>query len=250
LTRPELDFASLPERQEYVGLDDRELVGVPMSFEDWKLELARRAVRKAAVVAAAPGARLTIGRRSFDSPFGPLRYFVHSYNETWRYERCIEVPVARAFIAAHPGRGLEVGNVLAHYGRVDHRIVDKYERGRGVENLDVLAIHESDLSYVVSISTLEHVGWDEPERDPGKALRAVAHLRSMLAPHGRAFLSMLLGHHPEITRAVLAGDLPVEDQAFYRCRSGLWERISGDQAAAEFDPDHHELVWFGILPPG
>jgi len=28
-----------------MGLDDRELVGVPMSFEEWKLELASRAKR-------------------------------------------------------------------------------------------------------------------------------------------------------------------------------------------------------------
>jgi len=33
----------LTERQEFIGLDDRELVGVPMTFEDWKLELASRA---------------------------------------------------------------------------------------------------------------------------------------------------------------------------------------------------------------
>jgi hypothetical protein len=33
------------ERQEFVGLTDRELVGVPMSFEEWKLELARREKR-------------------------------------------------------------------------------------------------------------------------------------------------------------------------------------------------------------
>jgi hypothetical protein len=35
----------LTAQQEFVGLDDRELVAVPMSFKDWKLELASRAKR-------------------------------------------------------------------------------------------------------------------------------------------------------------------------------------------------------------
>src|SRR4051812_6373345 len=93
----------------------------------------RRVLHKAAVVAAVPHARATVGRRTFDSPYGPLPYLVHSYNETWRYERCVEVPLARAFIERHPGQGIEVGNVLSHYGEVAHPIYDKYERARGVQ---------------------------------------------------------------------------------------------------------------------
>jgi hypothetical protein len=156
-------------------------------------------------------------------------------------------------MAAHPGRGLEVGNVLSHYGRVSHRIVDKYERGRGVENRDVLAVEDRDLAYVVSISTLEHVGWDESERDEEKALRALNHLRTLLAPSGRLFVSILLGHHPALTKAVFDGEARAELEAFYRRRGHslerTWDRIGRQEAIDEFDPAHHELIWMGVMPP-
>jgi hypothetical protein len=208
--------------------------------------LPARALRKAGVVAAYPWARFSFGRRSFDSPYGPLRYFVHPYNHTWRYERCIEIPIARAFIAAHGGAGLEVGNVLNHYGRVSHRVVDKYERGRDVENVDVEAIQAARLDYIVSISTLEHVGIDERDRDEQKALRSIGHLRGPLAPSGRLLVTFRLGHNPTLTEAVLSGRIPVELEAFYRPH---WIRIGIEEARALYDPDHHDLVWVGVLTP-
>lgn len=209
----------------------------------------RRAAHKATVVAATPYARITIGRRSFESPYGSLRYLVHSYNATWRFERCIEVPLARAFIAAHPGRGIEVGNVLSHYGAVAHEVVDKYERARHVRNIDVLDIVDAGLAYVVSISTLEHVGWDEPELDESKALRALDHLRSLLGEDGRMFLSFRLGHHPGLTRAIFNGNVPVELQAFYARRGASWEPIPKEEAVQQFDPAHRDLVWVGVVVP-
>jgi hypothetical protein len=211
-------------------------------------DLASRAIRKAAVVAAVPQASLTIGRRSFDSPFGPLRYLVHHYNPTWRNERCIEVPLARAFIAEQGGNGLEVGNVLAHYGRVRHRVVDKYERARGVENVDVVSVASEPLDWIVAISTLEHVGWDETPRDEDKAIRAVAHLRGLLAAHGRLFISFGLGYHPALTRAVFAG-LGTGQDIFYAQDPTGWSPIERKEAERAFDPEHHDLVWVGLLGP-
>lgn len=59
------------------------------------------------------------------------------------------------------------------YVPVAHDVVDKYEGAPGVRNVDVLDNEDGDLDYVASISTLEHVGWDEQERDADKALRAL-----------------------------------------------------------------------------
>src|SRR5262245_37084813 len=43
-------------------------------------------------------------------------YFVHGYNSTWCNERAVEIPIVWAEVCArHPGRVLEVGNVLSHY---------------------------------------------------------------------------------------------------------------------------------------
>jgi hypothetical protein len=126
------------------------------------------------------------------------RYFVHPHNETWNNERAVEVPIVRRAIKdAANARVLEVGNVLGHYARHDHDVVDKYEPGSNVVNVDILAF-QADQPYdlIVSISTLEHVGWDDDELDPEKILQVVSHLRSMLSPGGRAIATVPLGYNP------------------------------------------------------
>jgi hypothetical protein len=57
---------------------------------------------------------------------------------------------------------LEIGNVLSHYFPVNHDIVDKYEKADGVINQDVVHFYSpKKYDLIVSVSTLEHVGWDE-----------------------------------------------------------------------------------------
>ena len=82
------------------------------------------------------------------------------------------------------GDVLEVGNVLQHYGDVldvpTRRIVDRYETGPHVENLDVFDI-TGRYDTIITISTVEHVGWDPPEpRTPGRSVEAIEHLASLL----------------------------------------------------------------------
>ena len=57
-------------------------------------------------------------------------YFHHRYNVTWLNERCVEIPIIRSVLQAHPGvRLLEVGNVLSHYDiELTHPVVDLYEK--------------------------------------------------------------------------------------------------------------------------
>lgn len=87
---------------------------------------------------------------------------------------------------------LEVGNVLSHYFPVNHDIVDKYEKADGVINQDVIDFYPSKrYDLIISISTLEHVGWDENLRDhkilrdPMKVLHAIENLKRLLAPEGK-----------------------------------------------------------------
>lgn len=129
------------------------------------------------------------------------------YNVTWLNERGVELAVVADWLARGPviapewpaGRMLEVGNVLGHYPEVEvqpHSIIDRYERGDGVANLDVF---DSTGTYhtIVSISTLEHVRWDEPEpREPDGAWRAIEHLAASLEPGGRMLVTIPTGHHP------------------------------------------------------
>src|SRR5690606_34112160 len=109
--------------------------------------------------------------------------FDHPYNTTILNERAVEIPVVLDWLPGK-GRGLEVGNVLGHYGVKGRRVVDLYEQADGVENLDLFDI-EGHFDWIVSISTLEHVRWDTEPRDPNGAVEAIGHLRSLLSPGGR-----------------------------------------------------------------
>jgi hypothetical protein len=148
-------------------------------------------------------------RGTFEAMGESYEYFYHSYNWTWDNERAVEVPVAWRAVRRHPPeRILEVGNVLSHYFRVRHDVVDKYERGRGVINEDVVDYRPAKrYDLVVSISTLEHVGWDEEPKDPGKVLVAVERLRSLLAPGGRLVATIPLGYNPGLDRLLEEGRL-------------------------------------------
>jgi hypothetical protein len=124
------------------------------------------------------------------------RYFAHHYNTTWKNERSVEVPIARRFLESTAGPGAEIGNVLSHYGAISHTVVDKYERSDMVLNVDVVDYHPSEpLNYIVAISTLEHVGWDETPRDREKAVLALRHLRSLLTQDGRLLVTIPVGHN-------------------------------------------------------
>jgi hypothetical protein len=89
--------------------------------------------------------------------------FYARYNMTWAGERMVEIPIGRALLEAQPGgRILEVGNVLPHYFPTRHEIVDKFEHGPGVLNVDILEFappHRYDL--ILSISTFEHIGFED-----------------------------------------------------------------------------------------
>lgn len=171
--------------------------------------------------------RAYLGRVRPEFVLGGKRYdyFWHDYSMTWRNERCVEVPLARAlldgFAESAGGRVLEVGNVLSHYFPVSHDVVDKYERAPGVRNEDIVNFApERRYGLIVSLSTLEHVGWDETPRQPGKALHAVAHLKERcLAPGGRMLVTFPVGHNGELDRAFAAGRLPFT-QSFCMKRAG------------------------------
>jgi hypothetical protein len=98
----------------------------------------RHGVSKIEAFVMFPVARATTGRRTFQFQGTTLRYFAHPYNATWRSERAVEIPLARHFLGqVAGGTGIEVGNVLSHYGAIDHLVVDKYEASPGVVNRDV-----------------------------------------------------------------------------------------------------------------
>lgn len=173
-----------------------------------------------------------------------LEFFWHPYNRTWLGERSIEISAARDFLERQnsSSSGLEIGNVLSHYQPTNHKVVDKYERGDGVENKDVLSITTSaPLDWIIAISTLEHVGWDEPEKDFTKAVRSFEFLRSLLKPiTGRMFVTIPLGYHPHMDAYILSGIPGVEHEAIYvRDHKDCWSKVAF--------PEPHQICYLHDL---
>lgn len=128
-------------------------------------------------------------------------YFTDTYNLTWLNERSVEIPLVRGVLARHSGaRVLEVGHVMGHYTPGQrHDVVDKYESADypALFREDALGFRgHAPYDLILSVSTLEHVGWDEAPRDPAKVGRTIQHLQTLLAPGGRFFFTAPVGYNP------------------------------------------------------
>ncbi len=153
-------------------------------------------------------------------------YFCHRYNGAWINERAVEVPIIWKIIKENKGKNiLEVGNVLSHYFSVNHDILDKYEKAEGIINEDVINFRPSKkYDLIVSISTLEHVGWDESPREPRKILLAIDNLRNILTEEGKIVVTLPMGYNHDMDKLLKKREIPF-DKALYLKRvskESLW----------------------------
>ena len=177
--------------------------------------------------------RLAIGKKSFSLWNTQTEYFLHKYNTTWRNERSVELSAAKSFLANHQqGPVLEFGNVLAHYGLgAPDIVVDLYEKGPRVTNVDIIDFHTTDrFKAVISISTIEHVGWDEAPQSSTKTKLALERLISLLSPDGTLFVTAPTGHNPFLDEIIRDGIPTLIRQAFL-VRNGF-EWTAQDQFVA------------------
>jgi len=151
--------------------------------------------------------------RSFTARGVDYRYFYHPYNQTYSNERAVEIPIVWSIAQrVPPERVLEVGNVLSHYFPTRHDVVDKYERAPGVHNVDVVDFRPPQpYDLIISISTLEHVGFNEKPLEPEKPWRAIGHLQRCLSPQGRLVVTLPVGANPHLDRMLHEGRIPLDD---------------------------------------
>lgn len=162
--------------------------------------------------------RLKIANKQFLLWGEPVDYFLHKYNTTWRNERSIELAAVSRFLDSRsPKTLLEFGNVLRHYqfGSPD-LIVDLYEKGDRITNVDIVEF-KTPLKFdsIISISTIEHVGWDEIPQKPEKVSEALTRLTSLLSPSGRLFITAPTGHNPFLDKLISNGIPNVIRQSFF-----------------------------------
>lgn len=170
-------------------------------------------------------------------------------NNLMHSERPVELAIAKRVMDDYQGQYiLEVGNTLKQYMDGYQIVVDKFDASGGVYAVDIMDFKPpGKFDLVISISTIEHVGWDEdcenrlPEalRDTGKSLRAIEHMKSLRKPGGLLVVTWPFGFHPELDRQVIDGRLAMEEKFFLKRTSiDTWEECDADDAYSRkmFDP--------------
>ena len=156
-------------------------------------------------------------------------YFANIYNTTWQNERVVEIPIASRVLAEHKGeRILEVGHVLGHYTEVSHDVLDKYELSEGVINEDVATFAPQEkYDFIISVSTMEHVGWDEEPRDPEKVIKSFDNLKNnCLKKGGTIMVTIPVDWNPSLDDHVRSGRIKF-DEIYYLAKNerGKWSEV-------------------------
>jgi len=163
-----------------------------------------------------------------------LDYFDHRYNHTALNMRRVEIPIARWFMSRHPGRMLEIGNVLAHYGPCTWPVVDLRERG--AINADVMTWRPKKMvDTLVSISTIEHIGFGRYAVDGRRIHPAMVlgRFRSFLSEGGQALVTAPTGYNPILDAALRCGTTGADRLWFMRFMGkGEWAECPMDEAMA------------------
>ena len=182
-------------------------------------------------------------------------YFIHPHNTTWRNERAVEIPIILGYLKSDKlqnKRVLEIGNVLSHYVATKHDILDKYEVQSGVINQDIVdfnPILKYDL--ILSISTLEHVGFDELPRDPNKIIYALNNIQNLLSQGGQAIITLPMGYNEKMDKMIAENKIQFNEKhvlkriSFIRWIEIGWDEINEIKYSKPF-PNANALI-IGII---
>jgi hypothetical protein len=173
--------------------------------------------------------RHNFSNASFELNGRSYKYFCSLFNFTFRTERAVEVPIALDYVKRNSNQAiLEVGNVLNHYFKFKHDIVDKYENAEGVTNQDIVE-YKTTKKYdlVISISTLEHVGYNEEPKDKNKVLAAIENMKSLLADSGVMLVTFPWGYNKSLDSLFVEGKLKFSEAYFLKrvSKNNDWKQV-------------------------
>ncbi len=156
-------------------------------------------------------------KESRDDPryfqFQGRRYAYYRSRKTRFNERAVELPIVKRELYGCGRSILEVGNVFHKHwskGPPEWPVVDLYEKPYPhVINEDITKFETSErYDLVVSVSTLEHVGFDYQEkRDPTMCRIAVERIKGLLEPGGRLIVTCGFGYNRNWDRMVVSGEI-------------------------------------------
>ena len=113
---------------------------------------------------------------------------------------------------------LEIGAVLPHYYKINHIVVDKDEVMDGVTNEEILTYTPKEkFDLIVSISTFEHIGFNEysidEEKYPNKVIEVIKHLKQdCLNDGGTIIITIPIGYNKTFDEHMINGDLDLGER--------------------------------------
>ena len=196
---------------------------------------AREVLLKPLRVVFAPAIIPLLPKRTFEFQGTSFPCFYHRYNMTWASERAVEVPIARWYLGQYLGKNiLEIGNVLSHYFPVSHEVLDKFEPGSGIINEDIVDYKTpKEYDLVLSISTFEHIGFDDEASEPSgqKIKSAISACLRLLKAEGKLVLTVPLNYNPDLDRMIQNGELNASREFYLRRVQRLtWEASTQTEA--------------------
>jgi len=182
------------------------------------------------------------------------KYLKHKYNQTWTNERTVEIPVTLDQIKGYKNI-LEVGNVLNHYKKFKHDVVDLYEKEKGVINEDIREFKTNKkYDLIVSVSTIEHIGDGEEG-----FLKAFQNMKSLLTPTGEVFITLPIGQNTCLDNLLKTKRLGLKEAYYmkkdsqddYKFENNIWEQCSFSDIHS-FEPCMYgyDILYKGFWPVG
>ena len=163
-----------------------------------------------------------------------LNYFYHKYNVTYENERIIVIPIILYLIKKYGiNTYTELGNVLSYYKLQSKSIIDKYDNSKDIIKEDITYYKPiSKFKNIISISTLEHIGWDESERNYCKITPTFINIfNNVLDKNGYFIFSFPIGYNPYLD-SYLNNNLEkfIEIYSFIRInKSNEWRNVKYDK---------------------
>jgi hypothetical protein len=159
-------------------------------------------------------------------------YFHHQYNCTWYNERCVELPIILKQLKNQKyKRILEIGNVLNHYIKVKHDVIDKYEKFDKVKNIDIVDF-KSEIKYdlIISISTMEHIGFEENytnDINESKIINSFKNLKSLIKDNGTCIITIPINQNPILDKLIFEEQIQFEHKYYLKriSKSNEWIEI-------------------------
>jgi hypothetical protein len=141
------------------------------------------------------------GQRQFEFEGVRLRYYCHWYNLSYTNERAVELAIFSELLKRIKPEGiLEIGAVLPQYINSPHLVIDKFEKNERFQNIDIQDYRPTKkFRLIISISTLEHIGYDEEPTDTGKLDIALDVIRQSLDTGGLFMASIPIGYNPHLS---------------------------------------------------